>query len=70
MLVGWLMPAISRPRHVHLGARLTGLRPRLTQVASAEGCEALAVQPNKWYDVPGLSQVSYTNTGEKAIRPT
>ncbi|CAJ1427930.1 unnamed protein product [Effrenium voratum] len=37
------------------------------QVASAEGCEALAVQPNKWYDVPGLSQVSYTNTGEKVL---
>jgi len=36
------------------------------QVASAESCEALAVQPGRWYDVPGLTQISYTDNGEKA----
>eukprot|EP00440_Ansanella_granifera_P046641 gb/GFBE01050510.1/.p1 GENE.gb/GFBE01050510.1/~~gb/GFBE01050510.1/.p1 ORF type:complete len:578 (+),score=121.44 gb/GFBE01050510.1/:1-1734(+) len=37
------------------------------QVASAESCEALAVQPGRWYDVPGLNQISYTNKGEKVL---
>ena len=36
------------------------------QVASAESCEALAVQPGRWYDVSGLTQISYTDNGEKA----
>ncbi|CAE8634315.1 unnamed protein product, partial [Polarella glacialis] len=37
------------------------------QVASSESSEALAVQPGRWYDVPGLQQISYTNTGEKVL---
>ncbi|CAE7663121.1 ANK1 [Symbiodinium sp. CCMP2592] len=37
------------------------------QVASAESCEAMAVQPGRWYDVPGLNQISYTNKGEKVL---
>eukprot|EP00931_Biecheleriopsis_adriatica_P082745 TRINITY_DN5619_c0_g2_i1.p1 TRINITY_DN5619_c0_g2~~TRINITY_DN5619_c0_g2_i1.p1 ORF type:complete len:593 (-),score=98.78 TRINITY_DN5619_c0_g2_i1:52-1782(-) len=37
------------------------------QVATAESCEALAVQPGRWYDVPGLNQISYTNQGEKVL---
>ena len=36
------------------------------EVASAESCEELAVQPGRWYDVPGLTQISYTDIGEKA----
>lgn len=36
------------------------------QVASAESCEELAVQPGRWYDIPGLTQISYTDIGEKA----
>ena len=40
--------------------------PDPVQVASAESCEALAVQPGRWYDVPGLTQISYTDNGEKA----
>lgn len=38
----------------------------IIQVASAESCEAMAVQPGRWYDVPGLTQISYTDNGEKA----
>jgi len=37
------------------------------QVASSESVEALAVQPGRWYDVPGLNQISYTNKGEKVL---
>lgn len=37
------------------------------QVASAVSCEALAVQPGRWHDVPGLQQISYTNKGEKVL---
>lgn len=29
--------------------------------------EALAVQPGQWYDVPGLTQISYTENGEKVL---
>eukprot|EP00933_Yihiella_yeosuensis_P046930 TRINITY_DN4254_c0_g5_i1.p1 TRINITY_DN4254_c0_g5~~TRINITY_DN4254_c0_g5_i1.p1 ORF type:complete len:587 (+),score=112.59 TRINITY_DN4254_c0_g5_i1:104-1864(+) len=37
------------------------------QVATAESSEALAVQPGRWYDVPGLQQISYTNKDEKVL---
>jgi len=37
------------------------------QVTSARSHEPLAVQPGKWHDVPGLSQVSFLNKGEKVL---
>lgn len=47
--------------------QLAALRLPNAQVASAESCEALAVQPGRWYDVPGLTQISYTDNGEKVL---
>lgn len=37
------------------------------QVTSARSHEPLAVQPGKWHDVPGLSQISYVNKDEKVL---
>ncbi|CAK9113666.1 unnamed protein product [Durusdinium trenchii] len=47
--------------------QLAAIRLPNVQVASAESCEALAVQPGQWYDVPGLTQISYTENGEKVL---
>eukprot|EP00438_Fugacium_kawagutii_P029413 Skav223394 [mRNA] locus=scaffold2634:527576:536591:- [translate_table: standard] len=49
--------------------QLAAIRLPNAQVATAESCEAMAVQPGRWYDVPGLTQISYTDNGEKALGP-
>lgn len=58
------------------GAKLSSLgeRRHLTsvlipgdQVTLAGSQEACSVQPGRWYDVPGLSQVSVVNSGEKVL---
>jgi len=37
------------------------------QVTSARSHETLSVQTGRWYEVPGLQQISYTNEGEKVL---
>jgi len=37
------------------------------QVTSARSHEPLAVSTGRWYDVPGLQQISVTNPGEKVL---
>jgi len=47
--------------------QLTALLLPGQQIATADSCEALAVQPGRWYDVPGMNQISYTNKTEKVL---
>lgn len=37
------------------------------QVTMSSSQEPLSVQPGRWYDVPGLSQIAATNVGEKVL---
>jgi hypothetical protein len=37
------------------------------QVTSARSHEPMSVEPGRWYDVPGMQQISVTNPGEKVL---
>uniref|UniRef100_A0A7S1WEV7 Ketoreductase (KR) domain-containing protein n=1 Tax=Alexandrium catenella TaxID=2925 RepID=A0A7S1WEV7_ALECA len=47
--------------------QLTALVIPGTQVTSARSHEPLAVGTGRWFDVPGLQQISVTNPGEKVL---
>jgi len=55
---------VSREREAR---QLTALVIPGGQVTSARSHEPLAVGTGKWYEVPGLQQISVTNPGEKVL---
>jgi hypothetical protein len=58
---GVQVSAQSESRH------LTALVIPGGQVTSARSHEPMPVEPGRWYDVPGLQQISVTNPGEKVL---